>query len=288
MKKRKSIWLILILLVLAGAAALFYFRADLRYLVKETVAGWFRERVELVELEAESLKVNKKSLSTLLSEENCTYDQSLMLVNETYRITDDFTPDICEYKTSGVLMNGCIMDAYAALAAAVNARFDEKLYVMSSYRSAAEQADVSESEDADTAAEVGASEHQTGLALDVYVQYYAGDGFLKSEAGQFVNGHCQDYGFIIRYPRGKEHITGIRFEPWHSRYTGVPHAEFIASNGLTLEEYVDMLEPDKFYELDEYVVSRQRGSDFYVPAEYTELTISPDNTGYYILTAKRG
>ena len=139
MKKRKSLWLILVLLMLAGAAAvLLYLRADLRYLVKETVSGWFRERVAMVELDAEALKVDKKSLSDLIAEENCTYDQSLLLVNGTYRLSDDFVPDVSEYKTSGVLMNRCIMDAYAALAAAVGDRFDEKLYVMSSYRSAAE------------------------------------------------------------------------------------------------------------------------------------------------------
>ena len=284
MKKKKSLWLVLILLVLAGAAALLYLRADLRYLVKNTVSSWFRERVTLLELDAEALKLKQKSLSNLLLDENCTYDQSLMLINESYSLADDFTPDISEYKESGVLMNRCIMDAYASLAAAVHDRFDEKLYVMSSYRSAEEQAEVLAGKDAGTAAEVGTSEHQTGLALDVYVQYYEGDGFLKSEAGQFVNGNCQDYGFIIRYPRGKEDITGIRFEPWHIRYVGVPHAAYIASNSLTFEEYLTMLELDKFYEVNGYIVSRQRGGDFYVPASYTELTISPDNTGSYILT----
>ena len=65
MKKRKSLWLILVLLMLAGAAAvLLYLRADLRYLVKETVSGWFRERVAMVELDAEALKVDKSRFRT--------------------------------------------------------------------------------------------------------------------------------------------------------------------------------------------------------------------------------
>ncbi len=49
------------------------------------------------------------------------------------------------------------------------------------------------------------------------------------------------YGFILRYPAGKEHITGIGHEPWHFRYVGVPHAEIMASEGLTLVEYTDFL-----------------------------------------------
>ncbi len=285
MNKRRFLWILLLLMLLA-AAALLYFRADLRFLIKDTVSGWFRERTELVRLDPSSLDLQEKSLSELLSEEGCTYNQSLMLVNGTHKLASDFTAQVSEYQSSGVWMNDCIMDAYAALAADVNARFGEKLYVMSSYRSAQEQAEVSASEDADTAAEVGASEHQTGLALDVYVRYYAGDGFLKSEAGQYVNANCQDYGFIIRYPRGKEDITGIRFEPWHIRYVGMPHAMYIASNGLTLEEYITGLEPDQFYELDGYLVSRQRGGTFYIPAGYTALTVSPDNTGCYILTLR--
>lgn len=285
-QKKRIFWIAALLFVAAGAAALFYFRADVRFLVKDTVAGWFRERVALLEVDPASLQLERKQLSELLAEKNCVYNQSLLLINREHRIPADFTAEISEYKTSGVLMNDCIMDAYAALAVDVKARFDEKLYVMSSYRSAEEQEDVLASEGADTAAEAGASEHQTGLALDVYVQYYAGDGFLKSEAGQFVNKACQDYGFIIRYPRGKEDVTGTRFEPWHIRYVGAPHAAVIASNGLAFEEYLDMLEPDMFYEAGGYIVSRQRGGEFYVPAGYTELTVSPDNTGYYILTAK--
>ena len=281
MKKWKGL---LLLLIVTGV--FLYFREDVRFRVVDTVSRWFREGVEWTELKPEDIKVVQKQLSQLMAEENCRYDQSLMLVNEEYRLTDAYTAAVSEYKDSGVFMNDCIMDAYAALAAAVQARFDEKLYVMSSYRTAEEQEALLASEGSDTAAQTGASEHQTGLALDVYVQYYAGDGFLKSEAGQFVNANCQDYGFIIRYPRGRESVTGIRYEPWHIRYVGEPHAVVIASNGLTLEEYIDRLKPDVFFQVGNYLISRQRGGEFYVPAVYEELTISPDNTGYYILTAK--
>ena len=53
--------------------------------------------------------------------------------------------------------------------------------------------------------------------------------------------HAREYGFILRYPKGKEKITEITFEPWHYRYVGVEHAKYIEAHQLTLEEYLDLL-----------------------------------------------
>ena len=50
--------------------------------------------------------------------------------------------------------------------------------------------------------------------------------------------HCAEYGFILRYPKGKQDVTGIIFEPWHFRYVGVEIATYIMENSLTLEEYL--------------------------------------------------
>ena len=52
--------------------------------------------------------------------------------------------------------------------------------------------------------------------------------------------HCQEYGFILRFPEGKESITGVMYEPWHFRYVGVDAATYIMENGLTLEEFVGL------------------------------------------------
>lgn len=101
----------------------------------------------------------------------------------------------------------------------------------------------------------GHSEHQTGLAIDLG---------LRQEHVDFIcpefpyTGICQTfreraakYGFILRYPAGKEQVTGIGHEPWHFRYVGSPHAEIMVKNGLCLEEYTDFLKqfvfPDKPY-----------------------------------------
>lgn len=67
------------------------------------------------------------------------------------------------------------------------------------------------------------------------------EGFADTEAGKWLAEHSCEYGFILRYPRGKEYITGIEFEPWHFRYVGVDAAMAITEQGLCLEEFVEDL-----------------------------------------------
>jgi zinc D-Ala-D-Ala carboxypeptidase len=61
--------------------------------------------------------------------------------------------------------------------------------------------------------------------------------FITTEAYQWVSQNCTKYGFILRYPQGKEDITGYRFESWHYRYVGIETAKKITELGLTLDEY---------------------------------------------------
>ena len=86
----------------------------------------------------------------------------------------------------------------------------------------------------------GTSEHQTGLACDITDQYYEfKDSSLENTAlYQWMSQHCQEYGFIVRYPKDKEDVTGIIYEPWHFRYVGVEAATYIMEHGLCLEEFV--------------------------------------------------
>lgn len=91
-------------------------------------------------------------------------------------------------------------------------------------------------EEADTfSARPGHSEHQTGLAFDVGKLDYA---YGETEEGKWLAKNAHAYGFIIRYPEGKQHITGYRYEPWHIRYLGVDLATRVYNSGLTLEEYL--------------------------------------------------
>lgn len=87
----------------------------------------------------------------------------------------------------------------------------------------------------------GTSEHQLGLALDILTSDYIemDDGFGDTQAGIWLRDNAPDYGFILRYPKGKEDITGIIYEPWHFRYVGIDYAREITSLGVTLEEYLN-------------------------------------------------
>ncbi|MGG1878733.1 M15 family metallopeptidase [Paenibacillus cisolokensis] len=88
----------------------------------------------------------------------------------------------------------------------------------------------------------GTSEHQTGLAIDVSspsVGNALEEVFGRSAEGRWLAEHAVAFGFIIRYPEGKEGITGYVYEPWHIRYVGKDLAPDIADSGLTLEEYFD-------------------------------------------------
>jgi len=91
----------------------------------------------------------------------------------------------------------------------------------------------------------GHSEHQTGLAIDLGQKQEAID-FIRPEfpctgiCGIFRE-KAAEYGFIERYPKGREEITGIGYEPWHFRYVGIPHARIMERQALTLEEYMDFL-----------------------------------------------
>ncbi|HJV44092.1 MAG TPA: M15 family metallopeptidase [Bacillota bacterium] len=86
----------------------------------------------------------------------------------------------------------------------------------------------------------GYSEHETGLAIDVSGisgKCAAEDCFGGTKEADWLAKHASEYGFIIRYPKGKESITGYQYEPWHIRYVGTKAAKEISDKGLTLEEY---------------------------------------------------
>lgn len=87
----------------------------------------------------------------------------------------------------------------------------------------------------------GASEHQIGLAVDMVSDAYQtlDAGFADTDAGIWLKEHCSEFGFILRYPEGKEHITSIEYEPWHFRYVGKEAAAIIMKEGICLEEFWD-------------------------------------------------
>lgn len=233
--------------------------------------------------------MEKLTIDELRADDRVIFDQSGMLINSDYPLPEDFVPALSAYKDTDVLMNECLQEAYAKLSRAVSEETGSKLFVSSAYRTQEEQQELYVA-DPSTANPVGESEHQSGLGLDVYVQYYAGFGFIKTDAGRFVNSRCWEYGFIIRYPSYGKAKTGMKYEPWHIRYVGKPHAEIIYNNHLTLEEYINSLDDGAWYQVDGYLISRQKADEngmLSLPKKFASAIISPDNTGSYIITVTK-
>ena len=91
------------------------------------------------------------------------------------------------------------------------------------------------SQTADTySARPGSSEHQTGLAVDINA---ADDWFNNTKEAKWLANNAYKYGFILRYPKGKEYITGYQYESWHYRYVGEKVAKYIYEHDITYEEY---------------------------------------------------
>ncbi|MEX2356033.1 MAG: M15 family metallopeptidase [Thermaerobacterales bacterium] len=141
--------------------------------------------------------------------------------------------------------------AAEALAAMFDAAAAEgfTLYARSGYRTYEQQQQTFEANVArygeeranQSSARPGESEHQTGLAMDVTtraVGFRLIQSFGETPAGQWTHANAADFGFIVRYPRGREEETGYQFEPWHLRFVGVEAARLIFEHGLILEEYL--------------------------------------------------
>ncbi|MCS4454811.1 M15 family metallopeptidase [Clostridium botulinum] len=114
-----------------------------------------------------------------------------------------------------------------------NYHYQVNVYNNSVYRNGQQHADK-------YVAQPGTSEHQTGLAMDIVSTEYTNldENFVNTRAYKWLKENCYKYGFIIRYPKEKEDITGYNFEPWHIRYVGIEVATEIMNKGITLEEYL--------------------------------------------------
>ncbi len=161
-----------------------------------------------------------------------TYFDGTLIVNKTYGMDSSYNP--------GGLTSECA-SAFENLRRAA-ALDGITIYIDSGFRSYEDQERLYEQyvnsrgkEAADTfSARAGHSEHQTGLTIDCN---NASDSFAGTPEAEWLAEHASEYGFIIRYPKGKEDITGYKYEPWHIRYVGKELAQELDSSGLTLEEY---------------------------------------------------
>ncbi|MGX6961586.1 M15 family metallopeptidase [Vagococcus xieshaowenii] len=188
----------------------------------------------------------------------------LILVNERHAFSDEQLPEETGIIDSNYQVHADLVEPYNEMKKAAE-EDGINLRVVSTYRSVSYQQQVydqsiidnknagmsdeeAKKETAEYVAEPGKSEHHTGLAIDLVDQPWldAGKGlipeFYDTKAGKWIDEHCADYGFIIRFPKGKESVTKINYEPWHIRFVGVENAKFIMANHLTLEEFVELVE----------------------------------------------
>ena len=182
-------------------------------------------------------------------------DWRLQLVNRDHPSNPENKPNLT-YVRSGIYVDS---RCYADLIAMLKACQSEGLrpLVCSGYRDLDEQTRLFENkvrrlraegmtkEDASLAAQTvvalpGTSEHHIGLAVDIVDQSYQllNERQEQTAVQQWLIEHCWEYGFILRYPKGKSDITSIIYEPWHYRYVGREIAAEIRSSGLCLEEYL--------------------------------------------------
>ena len=192
-------------------------------------------------------------------------DKELILVNPWHLLPEAFEADL-EYVEYGHRIDECAAEDLREMLADCRAEGNAPL-ICSSFRERTKQETLFENdvrrfmyrgyseEDAreETAKNVavpGSSEHEAGLAVDiVYLRYQSLDESQENNATQqWLMEHCQDYGFILRYPRDKQDITGITYEPWHYRYVGYEAAEEIMSRGICLEEYLGQIDGDGSFE----------------------------------------
>lgn len=185
-------------------------------------------------------------------------DWRLILVNKQHPIPADYDFTLATIKGSQRCDERIIDDLLAMMQAAKDAGIT--LVIKSPYRSDARQEFLFDRKinqfmgkgmsymdafklGSQTVQVPNSSEHQIGLALDIVSDYYDSltQGFGDTEAGIWMEEHCAEFGFIVRYPKGKEYITSVEYEPWHFRYVGVEAATIIMEQGITLEEFVEEL-----------------------------------------------
>ena len=132
-----------------------------------------------------------------------------------------------------------------------NKYYNDTLIIFGSYRTNDFQQELYEadladkgSEDSTRVAKPGFSEHETGYAFD----FSETESYDFQDEGDFkwFGENCYKYGFVVRYPKSKEKITDIQYEPWHFRYVGKPHAYYMTKNNLCLEEYIDVIRSNPY------------------------------------------
>lgn len=186
-----------------------------------------------------------------------TASQDILLVNKDHPLSDTYRPNLVTLHNYGVEVDSSIFEALNQMLTA-GEKEGLTFWIASAYRSTERQRELLDEDIEDLMRQgyscseayeeavretmpVGCSEHATGLAVDIVAKDYQ---MLDEKQGRtaemkWLQENCSQYGFILRYPEGKEDITKVDYESWHFRYVGVDAAKEIMEQGITLEEYLD-------------------------------------------------
>lgn len=197
-----------------------------------------------------------KNVNMNLDKEKYEYKQAAkylntekILVNKYYYLEPNYVPENLEpidnqYAVNNMKLVKIAKEAFEELAKAAK-KENLSIIAMSTYRSYDYQVNLYNryaqqdgKENADTySGRPGHSEHQTGLAADVYNKTEPYTNFEKTKEFEWMQKHAHEYGFILRFPKDKVNETGYQFESWHYRYVGLESAKYIKEHNISLEEY---------------------------------------------------
>lgn len=192
--------------------------------------------------------VNYPTFLNLDSENEAITIEGILLLNPKYYVSKDYVPDNLKPITTipHIKRKNEVMYLDKNCLKALTNLFKEsqkqnlKLTVFSAYRSFEKQTRLyNNAKNKAYVAKPGHSEHHSGLSVDIStVENGLTSNFDKTSTFTFLENNAHKFGFILRYPKNKEHITGYNYEPWHYRYVGVSLACKIYESNLTLEEYI--------------------------------------------------
>lgn len=209
------------------------------------------------------------------------YQGDLLLVNKQYPVHEDSVKSdiVTLYDQKDLVQGYGLLDTSIRLSESVALTFNKMIkaaekdgvnhfLISSGYRDFDEQEKLYEEKGSDYALPAQYSEHNLGLSLDIGSSQAE---MSKAPEGKWLQNNAWKYGFILRYPKDKTEITGIKYEPWHFRYVGLPHSAIIHEKGIVLEQYLDLLKENS--EISTVVDGKTYTVSYYPILGYTSIKI---------------
>ncbi|OPJ55414.1 M15 family metallopeptidase [Alkalithermobacter paradoxus] len=234
----KRVIYIMIFMLLSMTILRYQSTETLHYTVEASL-----DNIDVIEDEKTVVKPKKLESITIVEDIKPHYVQGVIIVNKGYGLPSNYAPGenanaraAFNKMQSDAKLEGITLHAFSTYRS-----YDRQRMIYSNYVSKYGQARADK-----FSARPGHSEHQTGLAFDIGgadTTVWLSQKFGKSPEGKWLVENAHKYGFVLRYPQGKEHITGYMYEPWHFRYVGVEWSTKIVESGLTLDEYFGVVSP---------------------------------------------